>query len=277
MSLVRTCYVYAFLLAIIVNVSLTGASFGENSAVSDAQAIAFETKTLSKIVAHPQKASDDRVNAEISIEYPVFFSSNKEFAVDSINRKILDRIQNLTESEKGGNPEETAEIFARNFVTENREDEAIGGWFLNFKAEVIYLDDDIVSLNILNSIFQGGAHPESTITYLVLSAKTAEEIELKAFIPDAFTQTLHGIGEEYFRASRGLKPDEKLSDAGFNFEGDRFALNRNYLVSESGISFCFNHYEIGPYALGITEIEIPWNVLEGIADLNGLAGRFVQN
>ena len=40
--------------------------------------------------------------------------------------------------------------------------------------------------------------------------------------------------------------------------------NGNFTVSEKGITYTFNQYEIGPYALGIIGITIPWDEIDNI-------------
>ena len=40
--------------------------------------------------------------------------------------------------------------------------------------------------------------------------------------------------------------------------------NDNFYITEDGVTFIYNHYEIAPYAMGIIKITIPWNELEGL-------------
>ena len=40
--------------------------------------------------------------------------------------------------------------------------------------------------------------------------------------------------------------------------------NGNFLVSEEGITYVYGQYEIGPYSLGIIEVTLAWEELEGL-------------
>ena len=41
-----------------------------------------------------------------------------------------------------------------------------------------------------------------------------------------------------------------------------FFLTENFLLSDEGISFFYDAYEIGPYAMGYTEIGLSWLEIE---------------
>ena len=35
--------------------------------------------------------------------------------------------------------------------------------------------------------------------------------------------------------------------------------NGNFSVSEDGVTYIYNHYEIAPYAMGIIRVTLPWD------------------
>ena len=55
-----------------------------------------------------------------------------------------------------------------------------------------------------------------------------------------------------------------MKDAGFWFQGDRFALTPNFGIGETALLFTYNIYEVSPYSMGMRTIEIP---LSEIRDL----------
>ena len=55
-----------------------------------------------------------------------------------------------------------------------------------------------------------------------------------------------------------MSSTESLSEQSYNFPGDRFRLNDNFGIGERELVFLFNTYEIGPGAMGATEITIPY-------------------
>ena len=40
--------------------------------------------------------------------------------------------------------------------------------------------------------------------------------------------------------------------------------NGNFRVSEEGVTYIYNQYEIAPYVMGAIQVTVPWNELEGI-------------
>jgi hypothetical protein len=240
--------------------------------------ISAVTKTFTKTIPHPKPASEDRLEATIDISFPVLSSSKgTDAGLEAINKEILAKLIGMIEGDKATTPEQVMETFEKDFLEAMQEEtEMIGGWSLKFEAAIKYADEDLISLDILESTFTGGAHPLSNITYLVFSLKTGKPIELAAIVPETKRTDLTRIAEPHFRQTREMKPDESYPEAGFTFDNDTFTLNRNFLVSPSGLAFCFNQYEIGPYALGVTELVIPWSDLKPLVDPKGLAGRFLS-
>jgi hypothetical protein len=46
--------------------------------------------------------------------------------------------------------------------------------------------------------------------------------------------------------------------------GDRFRLNKNFGIGERELVFLFNTYEIGPGAMGATEIRMPYQQIHNL-------------
>jgi len=72
-----------------------------------------------------------------------------------------------------------------------------------------------------------------------------------------------------------LKPDENLEEAGFWFNEGNFKLNDNFLITTDGLKFFFNSYEIGPYAIGTTELLIPFSRIKNILKDNSVLKKFI--
>ncbi|WP_324288612.1 RsiV family protein [Pedobacter sp. SL55] len=49
------------------------------------------------------------------------------------------------------------------------------------------------------------------------------------------------------------------------FTNGKFALPKSFYVSDKGLVFLYNPYEIKAYAEGVTELVIPFSELSGIA------------
>ncbi|MNL65691.1 hypothetical protein D3C87_1900590 [compost metagenome] len=80
---------------------------------------------------------------------------------------------------------------------------------------------------------------------------------------------LTAVAEKIFRKNEKLSPTESLKDKYF-FENDTFSLNQNFTITEKGLKFLYNPYEIKAYVYGTTELLIPFAELKDIAKPNSL-------
>ncbi|MBF0545457.1 MAG: DUF3298 domain-containing protein [Candidatus Riflebacteria bacterium] len=272
---------FAVFLLVTFGTAFAGPTSGDNSGTTTIKItndVSAVMKHIVKSPTPPKTANKDVIGAEIDFRFPEFSSSvASNPAVAAINKAIQSRLLTLLEDKTPTTVEQLMESFFKGYEQSLKDEpEMPGGWSLKFEANIKHSDEDLLCLEIFDSIFTGGAHPSSNIAYLVFSIKTGEQIPLSEFIPDNQMPELTKIAEKYFRQVRNLKPQETYEQVGFQFDQNRFTLNRNFLVSKDGLAFCFNQYEIGAYALGLTELVLPWADLKTIANSNGLCGRFLK-
>ncbi len=235
-------------------------------------------KHISRKIPPPKTAPKEAIEAEIEIKFPEFScTTGSNEAVKAINQAVQSGLFKLWENSKANSVEGFLADFTGEYERSFKEGtDPIGAWSLKYETTISYGDEELVCLEITGSIFTGGAHPSSNISYLVFSMKSGEPIPLSSFVPREKMSLLTQVAEKHFRGARKLKPGETYEEAGFQFEKNRFALNENFLVSKAGLAFCFNQYELAPYSMGITELVIPWSDLKSLADAKGLAGRFFK-
>lgn len=107
--------------------------------------------------------------------------------------------------------------------------------------------------------FTGGAHPNTTVKLITFAAATGDSLLLDDVLRVGARDALTGFGERVFRRTWHIAADSSLQDAGFWFEPDGFQLTDNFLVSDSGLIFLYNAYEIAPYSMGPTELYLPYD------------------
>ena len=71
--------------------------------------------------------------------------------------------------------------------------------------------------------------------------------------PDAFQDALHAA----VRADRGLAVDADLAEAGFWVEDGALPGTDNLARIDGGVRVRYDAYEIGPYAMGPTDVVVP--------------------
>lgn len=140
-------------------------------------------------------------------------------------------------------------------------------WHLERRAVALHDTAGYVSIAITENTYAGGAHSSASTFYITLDLTVGRAVTLdELLIPDG-PDTLTAIAERAFRQKRRLAPGVSLDSAGFWFEGNIFRLNDNFALGNSGLLFTYNQYEIAPYALGPTEIVIPYGELRHILRL----------
>jgi len=129
-------------------------------------------------------------------------------------------------------------------------------WALEVNSDILYQDSLFISVASTIYSYMGGAHPNSGQLYRSYDLRTGEPIRLSDILTEGYEATLNEAAEIEFRMTREIPPNESLKEKGYWFEEGKFALNENFAIINKSLIFYFNPYEIAPYALGPTELEL---------------------
>ena len=155
-------------------------------------------------------------------------------------------------------PEESVKAFVANYEQfRSEEKNSDQTWSLFKSVKALRATPPVISLECSDWSDTGGAHGNGDTLYLNFDARTGASVPLSSILKDGSLPRLTAIAEMYFRKIRKLTPTESLTEAGFDFPGDRFQLNNNFGVSEKELFFHFDTYEVGPRTTGETTIAIP--------------------
>ena len=115
--------------------------------------------------------------------------------------------------------------------------------------------DSLVCVELLVDAFTGGAHGNTSTSYVVASSRTGKRVQVASMIRDVamFTDS----AERAFRILKNIGPREDLSDHNYFLESNRFVLPENIGLSADSVILYYNTYEIAPYALGPTRLAMP--------------------
>lgn len=215
--------------------------------------------------------SDDTSScARVIASYPLV-SDNPSGVGKTINDSILKFVKSSINSfqlEQSG-PDITvenlvAEFFNeyQNFVLDFPEFEM--PWTIEIKGKVLFNSDQIISVELEEYSFTGGAHPNYGITLLNFDLATGKILALEDIVDNP--EKLKIIAREKFRIARHLKANQSFEDAGFFF-GDSFILPANFALTEEGLFLFYNPYEVGAYVLGPTSFTIPYQDIESIINV----------
>lgn len=268
----------SWLIAVLLSsLAATLAAAPDQSTVAVSGTVSAVMKQVAKTIQPPAGVGDNALPATVALTWPEFTDSKgPNPALDAINQTVRQQVLAMYSEQPAKSIDELVESFSQAYLDAMKDgSDPIGGWKLRFETTLRHSDDQVVGLELLESVFTGGAHPNSTIVYRVFSLKSGAQVPLSAVVPLDKADALTRVAEKHFRQARQLKPDETYEQAGFQFEGGKFVLNSNYLLSKDGLAFCYNQYEIAPYSMGITTVLIPWEDLKPLVSADGPAGRFV--
>lgn len=256
------------LLLLLVTSFLTNCTKSATNPVS----VKFQKKNFTKTYDSTAAKAENYVH--IKIDYIEFTKAKTKVVKDSLNKIVEHYINAPIFEQKTKTLEELAQSLINDYKKQKKEfPDFPGGYELERVVEVLYSNDKLVCVKFNEYSYFGGAHPNSVMFYTNVDLQTGKTIKLKELFVDEYKDELNKIAEKYFRKERELKPDEDLEQAGFWFNENKFSVNENFAIAETGLSFYFNDYEVTSHAAGPTLIEIPYPELKSIIKPSG----FISN
>lgn len=207
----------------------------------------------------------------IELDYPVMINYPDDSVQQKINSYIMDFYLNQSMYPDSGYSDLNERIDY--FIDSYRNDiEADSEIFKDYKpiyennefTSIAFNSDNILSLEIVEYIFTGGAHGNSSFSLASFNLETGEQIKLDDIFYGDYKRILNKVGEEIFREEFQADSAQSLYEQGFFGFEDGFALNDNFDIYKGGIKFQFNPYEAGAYAIGAPEVFIPWSEIRDI-------------
>ncbi len=114
---------------------------------------------------------------------------------------------------------------------------------VSISANVQYVDTRILSICYNHDFYGGGAHPLHQSRMKNYNLEDGKEISLADIFTPSFLDKIIEIGEKEFIEVNGAE--------GWFYEPGQFFVPANYSISQEGVEFFYNQYEIGPYSAGM--------------------------
>lgn len=184
---------------------------------------------------------------EVNIKIPVIEGMK--------NPEVMDRL-NQTFEKKALDFKKETEKMIKEVVDESQKQ----GWplrtgsvYIEYEARIN--DNRTMSLSVTYYQYTGGAHGNYYRETVNLDLVNEKELSLKELFAgsDAYMQVLT---DEILKQMANEK-DNLFPEALENFKASD---DLNFYLTDDAIVFYFNPYEIAPYARGIVEYEIPYNL-----------------
>ncbi|MFC9551897.1 RsiV family protein [Rhodococcus sp. NPDC056960] len=107
-----------------------------------------------------------------------------------------------------------------------------------------------------------GAHPTPIVATVVVNADTAAPITLGDLFPD-LPAGLQKLSDESARLLPETIAGPDFERSGIEPTEANFA---NWLATPNGMEIHFNDYQVGPHAIGLVTITVPWDALADVID-----------
>ncbi len=171
---------------------------------------------------------------------------------------LVSRMRSLL-PEEVGNPIDKPEELAAAFLAEHRAfveafPDATAAWNVDITATAITSTPAVVTIEITEFAYTGGAHPNTRRRLVSFDVESGRLLGVDDVTTDL--GTLASLAERRFRADRGLGPDDDLEAAGFWFPEEGFTLPDNLGITDDGIVFHWDAYEIAPYSTGPIDVTV---------------------
>jgi len=172
-----------------------------------------------------------------------------------------------------GSVEAAAKLFFeehRKFTKEAEGSVMAGGWVAESEYRVLLNDGRHLTLEITGYTYQGGAHGSPTAAVATFDALTGKQLGWSDLVKDK--AALKTLAEKKFRETRTdlFNPTDGIES--FEFDASMpFDLAQNFGLVPEGIYFHYLVYEVGPYAIGPTQLTIPYEELGTLAKLRAQA------
>lgn len=210
--------------------------------------------------------------ASFFVEYPIITGMLSPAATNKINESIKSAIFDYAfVSEKPETFQSLIEEISSEYTKIlNDFPDYKASWSMEVNSDIIYQDSSFISVASTIFSYTGGAHPNSYQVYRSYDLRTGEPITLSDILIPGFEDELYDVAEIEFRMLKEIPPSQPLKVKGYFFEGDKFALNDNFAIINKSLIFYFNPFEIAPYAVGPTELELKLTDYVSLVDEKGI-------
>ncbi len=141
-------------------------------------------------------------------------------------------------------------------------------------------DKKIYVYGIERYVNMGGAHGLETRNYFNFDLSTGNLIKEKDLFKANYESALAALIKKRIVEESKEYKDEKNSEPIIDLEDtdywiDSIKANGNFYITDEGINYVFNPYEIAPYYMGQTEVTLPFNRLQNLLKPNSIIAYLV--
>lgn len=228
----------------------------------------YEMRNFGKVYHDGGEGIEDDVYC--MFRYPVFSDGDH---AETINRYLLNWVANL----RFLSPAEPGEIYTGSITIEELADnffeeyeasqkELSGYWPYQFELRgfVLLNRSGLLTVELFYFVYLGGAHDYGHTEYFIFDTQTGKRLGLNDVFAEGFEDRLNKLIDTWYRMMKGLSSTERLDGEKSMLTENYIHFNDNFAITDKGVTFFYNMYEIASYARGPTKIDLPYSELMDI-------------
>lgn len=237
----------------------------------------LEWTKLTKSMTLEEKDSKGRVYARREVKFDLSYPKNDEQLLELIDEIVFPEEASTDSTQLAittqGNPlEESVEHSIRQQQLELREvmpdstyeEEPLANILdlaYHLKLSLLNQDEQLLSMQSSLYVYEGGAHGYEGIHFFTIDRKSYQVLQESDLFVSGYEAKMNELLQKAIEEELdSLREDEPWTNL-LLVEPSEIMPNGNFYISPEGITYCFNPYEITPYAVGQVVVTIPFESL----------------
>lgn len=218
------------------------------------------------LVQKELKDNSKKLNYEFVLTYPVISIEDKNITVSRLFNDFMEK--------KADALRDTFRVWMQDWDTVSNAKDMQS--YYEAGDSVFYAKDNIISILFYEGYyFAGAAHPNNSSFSVNYNMETGKEFSLADVLFPGWEIAVSDIciaGITKQKKEIGIEPVEWVQD-GAGPKAENFAV---FNITSGHLLITFPTYQVGSYAEGPSEVEIPYADIKPIIDSSGLLGGFVK-
>ncbi len=271
------CAAVAALSATMIGTGCTGCT-GSKDAAGE---LAFDSLTVDTVAPLQPGTTAPKLTLHMNIQRP---SAGQVAQMDGINAMIVSLVPVVgAEGESRGTDvtetdfDQYANALVESQINHYRSDnaEAVQSYsdlseiqWLNYESyydgKVLNQVGDYLSYCMTAYFYTGGAHGSTVCNYGVYDLARNVQLHLYDITDDETRPYITALLANKVLPDYMDKSLNQLKQDGYLFDDAEIALNDNFYLSEEGITWVYQQYELAPYAMGLIPVTLTWFDLQPV-------------
>lgn len=137
-------------------------------------------------------------------------------------------------------------------------------WEQRMRVSLIHRTSTYLSVEFAENEFTGGTHGNEIRIYRMYGIPSGEQLTLSDILKEGKRDQLAVVAEPVFREQKKFPDDAEYDERDYFFREGQFSLNENYALTEKGLLFHYNPYEIAPYSEGATRLLLAYGKIDSL-------------